>query len=100
MPTYSLAHVCRIFPVTLVSRSHLLAQVLALAALNAVKLACMAKQENISVRKEYLVPTVAILVAAGVALALHHTPRHQVLAAVRDPVAGDMLIIQQCSCSA
>ena len=47
MPTYTLAHVCRVFPVALVSRSHLLAQVLALAALNAVKLACMAKQENI-----------------------------------------------------
>ena len=44
--------------------------------------------------EEYLVPTVAILVAARVALTLHHTPRHQVLAAVRDPVAGDMLVIQ------
>ena len=47
MPTYSLAQVCGVFPVALVSRSHLLAQVLALAALDAVKLACMAKQENI-----------------------------------------------------
>ena len=47
MPTYSLAHVCRVFPVALVSRSHLLAQVLALAALDAVKLACMAKKKII-----------------------------------------------------